>query len=103
MLLTHSPLQVLEVPIQDDTSHQCRRQIHLYIDWTTQKRIRLNNKKRKKTEYGVTGKLILLQNVGIVELLFVSGELLHLQTVRLNLAYPAGSVNIFQRTKELQH
>lgn len=32
VLLTHSTLQVLKKPFQDDTSHQCRRQIHLYKD-----------------------------------------------------------------------
>lgn len=48
VLLTHFTLQVLEVPVQDDTSHQCRRQIHLYIDWTKQKRIGLNKKIKNK-------------------------------------------------------
>lgn len=37
---------------------------------------------------------MLLQNTVIVE--FLSGELLHLQTVRLNPTYPAGSENIFE-------
>lgn len=37
VLLTHSTLQALKEPVQDDTSHQCRRQIHLYVDWTTKK------------------------------------------------------------------
>lgn len=32
VLLTHSTLHVLKEPVQDDTSHQCRRQIHLYVD-----------------------------------------------------------------------
>lgn len=32
LLLTYSTLQVLKEPVQDDTSHQRRRQIHLYID-----------------------------------------------------------------------
>lgn len=32
VLLTHSTLEALKESVQDDTSHQCRRQIHLYID-----------------------------------------------------------------------
>lgn len=32
VLLTHFTLQALKEPVKDDSSHQCRRQIHLYID-----------------------------------------------------------------------
>lgn len=37
VLLTHSTLQVLKEPVQDDTSHQRGRQIHLNINWTRTK------------------------------------------------------------------
>lgn len=32
VLLTHSTILALKKPVQDDTSHQRRRQIHLYTD-----------------------------------------------------------------------
>lgn len=32
VLLTHSTIPALKEPVEDDTSHQHRRQIHLYID-----------------------------------------------------------------------
>lgn len=49
VLLTHFALQTLKEPVQDDARHQCRRQIHLYINWTTDKRRICLNEKQTMT------------------------------------------------------
>lgn len=39
VLLTHSTLRVLKEPVQDKTSHQRWRQIHLYRDRATKRQL----------------------------------------------------------------